>query len=114
MCYHKRIIYTSCGHSGWAAEVRACEFHPKNKNRSSSTSCDTMYSHPFHTLRVEKFCGRCIINRENTSEKVLKVREWMKDLKSDVDRLRKGRSGDGTDGMDTNDVGSVCSDFSSL
>ncbi|KAJ8070843.1 hypothetical protein OCU04_001206 [Sclerotinia nivalis] len=90
MCIHKRMIFTQCGHSRWGKELKACDqelaFHI---SPNTSISCDTMYSHPMHTVKINQLCKVCVIKRDNTDRTAEKLKQALKDIRESVERMEK-------------------------
>jgi hypothetical protein len=65
MCFHKRLIHLECGHSLWCQQVLAC----------ADLDCDTMLSHPFHTLKRSTLCESCLRKKLRTSAAAKELRQ---------------------------------------
>lgn len=88
MCYHKRIVYT-CGHFGWADEVRPCDAQKGFLNGSQKSECEVMYSHPLQTIRVQANCKDCAAKQKKTDTTMSSVKDKLRALTESVARLQK-------------------------
>lgn len=64
MCYHKKAIFTTCGHSSWGPLVGSpCSDTNSSQSPSRWQTCKKR-SHPFRTLRIDTLCPHCNAERE--------------------------------------------------
>ncbi|CCD53226.1 hypothetical protein BofuT4_P122450.1 [Botrytis cinerea T4] len=90
MCIHRRMIFTQCGHTRWGSEVKVCNQKLAfDTSPTTSIDCDTMYSHPLHTIKLIKVCKSCQIKRSNTDKIAEKLRQALKDIRESVERMEK-------------------------
>jgi hypothetical protein len=98
MCHHKRFVF-SCGHFSWGAQVKACELENIFLAGKWHVACETMWSHPLHSVRVHALCEDCELKRAKTAGTMTKLKLAMKELNETVGRLQKltgEREGTGT------------------
>jgi hypothetical protein len=88
MCIHNRIVYT-CGHFGWADEVRVCNVQEAFQSGCCSEECDTMHSHPLKTYKVQKLCKTCDEKKKKMEGTVSRLKTAIVELNESVQRLRK-------------------------
>ncbi|KAF7899251.1 uncharacterized protein EAF01_008464 [Botrytis porri] len=90
MCIHKRMIFIQCGHTRWGSEVKACNQKlASDTSPTTSIDCDTMYSHPMHTVKITEVCKTCEIKRSNTDRTTEKLKKALKDIRESVTRMEK-------------------------
>ncbi|TGO78643.1 hypothetical protein BELL_0059g00130 [Botrytis elliptica] len=90
MCIHKRMIFIQCGHTRWGTEVKACNQKLAfDTSPTTSIDCDTMYSHPIHTVKITEVCKSCEIKRSNTDRTAEKLKQALKDIRESVARMEK-------------------------
>ncbi|APA06141.1 predicted protein [Sclerotinia sclerotiorum 1980 UF-70] len=90
MCIHKRMIFTECGHSRWGKEVKACDQELAFRiSPATSVSCDTIYAHPMHSIKIGQLCKACEIKRGNTDKTAEKLKQALKDIRESVGRMEK-------------------------
>jgi hypothetical protein len=88
MCYHKRIVYL-CAHSGWGKEVRACNLQKAFLDGSRNEECETMFSHPLQSIRVQSLCNVCAAKKGKTDRTMSSLRARLMALSETVTRLQK-------------------------
>lgn len=72
MCYYRRYIFSTCGHSIWGHVVALCPSKssanttPAAQTFSSPTAqtCPDHKSHPFQTIKIDSLCAPCAKERE--------------------------------------------------
>ncbi|KAF7959830.1 hypothetical protein EAE96_001435 [Botrytis aclada] len=90
MCIHKRMIFTQCGHSRWGSEVKGCNQKLAfDTSPTTSIDCDTMYSHPMHTVKIMKVCKSCDAKKSSTDRTAAKLKQALKDIRESVERMEK-------------------------
>jgi hypothetical protein len=88
MCFHKRIVFL-CSHFGWADEIRACDTQKSFLNGSKKVECETMWSHPLHSIKAQKNCKVCAAKQEKTDATVSTLKERLRALSETVARLQR-------------------------
>ncbi|RDL38530.1 uncharacterized protein BP5553_02870 [Venustampulla echinocandica] len=88
MCYHKRMVF-SCGHFSWGHEVRACNVEVAFRLGILREECDTMFSHPMHSLKLPKLCQGCAGKKTKQDGTVSTVKERLQELHQVVGKWSK-------------------------
>ncbi|KAE9372241.1 hypothetical protein N431DRAFT_456979 [Stipitochalara longipes BDJ] len=88
MCWHRRIIY-SCNHYAWGAEITPCALEKLYRAGEWSETCDTMNSHPLHSLTTQKPCKKCERRKVKLEGTMSRLRLLMKQLNESVSKLKK-------------------------
>lgn len=90
MCNYRRNVFT-CGHFGWGAQVRACPLEQAFIDGSWPVPCNTLWSHPLHSVKVGVLCKGCDLKRRRTTRALTKLKSAMQELHETVERLQKVR-----------------------
>jgi hypothetical protein len=88
MCWHQRIIY-SCNHYTWGAEITPCALEKLYRAGEWSEPCETMNSHPLHSLTVQKLCKKCQRKRSKLEGTMSRLKALMKELNESLSKLKK-------------------------
>src|SRR6266536_6073058 len=88
MCVHTRLVYT-CGHFGWADELRPCNTQMAFLTGLWAVPCDMMHSHPLKTFKIQRECNRCNEKRKKTAKTRLRVKAMLEELNESVQRLKQ-------------------------
>lgn len=92
MCYHKRMLF-SCGHFSWGHEVRACSVEKAFRLGILTEACDTMFSHPMHSLKFAELCQDCAGKKTKQDGTVSTVKERLQELHQVVGKWTKKDEG---------------------
>ncbi|KAI9048090.1 hypothetical protein LZ554_007886 [Drepanopeziza brunnea f. sp. 'monogermtubi'] len=98
MCYHKRTLYTPCGHASWGRQVLACPLQDSFLDGEAGLAqqpCDTMNAHPLHSVRVEMACPGCGKKQRRARATFEQIRNELKGARERLARHRKSDGGDG-------------------
>ena len=87
MCHHKRIVYC-CWHFGWGTQVKACVLEKAFLDGFCLLPCDTMWSHPLHSIKVDTVCKDCDFKRQKARGAMTKLKVAMQELNETVSRLQ--------------------------
>ncbi|PMD26598.1 hypothetical protein NA56DRAFT_539922, partial [Hyaloscypha hepaticicola] len=88
MCWHRRVIF-SCNHFKWGGEVRPCAVQKLYIAGEWSESCETMNSHPLHSLTVQTMCKKCEQQRAKLEGTISRTRLLMKELNESLTKLKQ-------------------------
>jgi hypothetical protein len=88
MCHHKRFVF-NCGHFSWGAEVLACNRQSDFAEGKVLLPCETMWSHPLHSLKVGTLCKDCDLKRRKTAGVMTKLKSALRELNETVARCQK-------------------------
>ncbi|KAI9647309.1 hypothetical protein NHQ30_003694 [Ciborinia camelliae] len=90
MCTAKRIISTQCGHAIWGKVVRVCEQQIAfQTSPTTSIECDTLFSHPIHSLKIDRLCKECENKRGLLTRTTEKCKQALKDIRESVERMEE-------------------------
>ncbi|QSZ33834.1 hypothetical protein DSL72_005406 [Monilinia vaccinii-corymbosi] len=90
MCIHKRIIFIQCGHAIWGNEVKACDQEIAfQTSPRTSVECETMSSHPIHTVKITRACKVCEKKRGHTARTAEKLKQALKIIRESVERMEQ-------------------------
>jgi hypothetical protein len=88
MCWHRRVIF-SCNHFQWGAEVHSCVVQKLYISGEWTESCETMNSHPLHSLTVQTMCKKCERKTAKLEGTMSRTKLLMKDLNESLTRLKR-------------------------
>ncbi|EKD19084.1 uncharacterized protein L3040_006573 [Drepanopeziza brunnea f. sp. 'multigermtubi'] len=100
MCYHKRTLYSPCGHASWGRQVLACPLQDNFLDGEAGLAqpCDTMNAHPLHSVRVEMACPGCGKKQRRARATFEQIRNELKGAREKLARHRKSVAGGGRGG----------------
>lgn len=87
MCYHKRLLYTSCHHIAWGPQIRPCNLQRAHDDGYLELGCETMFAHPLHSLCIQSSCKACVVRKRKTDDVAERVRKVIGELRNRVEKL---------------------------
>jgi hypothetical protein len=94
MCWHQRIVF-SCNHYKWGPEVSPCAFQKLYMGGEWSEHCETMNSHPLHSLIVQSLCKKCERKKAKLEGAMSRMKLLMKELNESLSKLKREEKREG-------------------
>lgn len=88
MCWHRRIIF-SCNHYKWGTEVGPCTLQKLHSAGEWTEPCDTMNSHPLHSLTVQRMCKKCERKKAKLEGTMSRMKLLMEELNESLSKLKR-------------------------
>ena len=92
MCFHKRFVFTRCGHSAWAENpFKICAVEEAFNRGMQNEGCESMWGHRYLAHKLDSKCEGCLIKHADIDGKRQTLKDSLAVLREMIHHINKSR-----------------------